>query len=927
MFDFSLAASDPTNPNSTIATPDQIAMRQALATSLLKGGNDYSPVASPWQGAARLAEALTGAYLTKQNIGAQNTGRADATASMANLLGVDTGNLNLPSTPGQTTPGLAAADAKQDATQDAGDSSPLASALMANASQPATGPTAGGAPPVPPANIPNAGGYAEPTTPNVNTAGLNPAFADRVQDLQQDARDAGIPSTMISGARSVQLQAQLYANYQAHRANQALPYPKVGTGGLAAPPGQSYHNFGNAADVLTDNPGQQGALTAMAAEPWRGIYPGANFGDYDHYQIAGPINSGSPGQPVQAAIPNGPAPLAGSLAAYAALRNAGQPTPVSAYAGASGQAPAAAAISGQNAPPVPMPPPRPPDLGAPAPVPAPAMTQQLADALRGSSTIPGGVTPGIANMPGAASMVGALPQPAPGLTPQQQLAAAMAARAPQGGGMIPPASAAGAPPNPALGQAAALSAPSAPPPAPPAAPPQPGPWSLDTATAPGPMPPAMAANAAPATPSAPSTGAAPSGAAATAPLSAPTAAPAQGAPGGIDRAALLRLLSNPWASPGEQQIASALLQSQMPMPPTWGVTGKGADGSETYGWIHPRGPNGPYVTDANGKPVEPGQGAYNIGSSPGSPASTGAPAADTGPAQSTVNGAKIPDLPAIGATPEGLAWLHATEAQGGNQAMVARKALAIINGQAQLPDGGGMGPTKPFDIAVNDAVFKAAPGYNANLAASRAKAITEFQDKSSLTSRGGLVQNMNTAIGHLADLSDLSEKLPTDSNSELPINKGVNALKGFTSAGPNAATLSAYNTAKNVVSQEVTKFYEGGTGTEADRDALIKNLDPDAAPSARRAAIASISKLIQTKGTEIQRDWHQAVGAPDGQQYDYPIYGHEALSGMASIAQRADPTFTGAAPRPSAPPAGFVSKGYRFRGGDPSQQSNWEAVQ
>jgi D-alanyl-D-alanine carboxypeptidase len=132
-------------------------------------------------------------------------------------------------------------------------------------------------------------GYAEPVAgPWVNTNALVPKFADKIQDLQQDAEAAGIPTTMISGARTIEQQRQLYANYQAKQAGQPLPYPRMGGGGLAAPPGKSYHNAGMAADVTANDPKQQGALINLARNTEPGLTPGANFGDPPHFQLAGP---------------------------------------------------------------------------------------------------------------------------------------------------------------------------------------------------------------------------------------------------------------------------------------------------------------------------------------------------------------------------------------------------------------------------------------------------------------------------------------------------------------------------------------------------------------------------------------------------------------------------------------------------------------
>jgi len=135
------------------------------------------------------------------------------------------------------------------------------------------------------------GGFLS-VAPNVNTEGLNPEFAKRAAALQAAAKAAGIDTTVLSGYRSNEQQAGLYAKY------------KAGTGGIAAPPGMSYHNHGNAVDMYASDPKNQSWLVANA--PKFGLYPGANFGDPGHFQIAGANVAGD--HAPQAAQGNGVTP-------------------------------------------------------------------------------------------------------------------------------------------------------------------------------------------------------------------------------------------------------------------------------------------------------------------------------------------------------------------------------------------------------------------------------------------------------------------------------------------------------------------------------------------------------------------------------------------------------------------------------------------
>lgn len=113
---------------------------------------------------------------------------------------------------------------------------------------------------------------------------LDPRFTSRVQALQAAAKEAGVSTSILSGYRSRDLQQRLYLNYQAHKAGQPLPYPAEGSGGIAAAPGMSYHNAGLAVDMYASDPKQQKWLVDNA--PKYGLYPGANFGDPGHFQMA-----------------------------------------------------------------------------------------------------------------------------------------------------------------------------------------------------------------------------------------------------------------------------------------------------------------------------------------------------------------------------------------------------------------------------------------------------------------------------------------------------------------------------------------------------------------------------------------------------------------------------------------------------------------
>ena len=90
---------------------------------MMQEGTSTTPIASPWQGAARLAQTTAGAYMRNKANQEQQLGQANGLADSSNFLnnsGVlnPPGQLNIPSTPGRTTPALQQNDQINDATAD-----------------------------------------------------------------------------------------------------------------------------------------------------------------------------------------------------------------------------------------------------------------------------------------------------------------------------------------------------------------------------------------------------------------------------------------------------------------------------------------------------------------------------------------------------------------------------------------------------------------------------------------------------------------------------------------------------------------------------------------------------------------------------------------------------------------------------------------
>jgi len=152
--------------------------------------------------------------------------------------------------------------------------------------------------------------WAYPANSGVDLTGLNPAFATHLSDFEKAALASGIPAHVLSGFRSNAQQQQLFNTHQGTGSNPV------------APPGQSYHNFGMAADIQADDPKNQARLGEMASQFGLSTIPN----DPNHFQMA----NWKPGDPTPSSTvpftqPNGSV-VAGTTLNTPAGVNVGPPS-------------------------------------------------------------------------------------------------------------------------------------------------------------------------------------------------------------------------------------------------------------------------------------------------------------------------------------------------------------------------------------------------------------------------------------------------------------------------------------------------------------------------------------------------------------------------------------------------------------------------
>lgn len=191
---------------------------------------------------------------------------------------------------------------------------------------------------------------------------------------------------------------------------------------------------------------------------------------------------------------------------------------------------------------------------------------------------------------------------------------------------------------------------------------------------------------------------------------------------------------------------------------------------------------------------------------------------------------------------------------------------AVLEGRAPYPTG--MLLKTPYGQQLAAHVTQADPSFESGNATARVKTRNEFMT-GSVGSPAGQITAGNTALQHAGEMSDALERFKEGGgvmrglgNAGIPVvSYAANTLKNKSVQGtPEGAALNDFMTAKNHFSEEVTKFYAGSAGSEAERTRALANLDAAKSLPELRSAIKTEVNLMQGKVNALQDRWKNGMG-------------------------------------------------------------------
>jgi len=161
------------------------------------------------------------------------------------------------------------------------------------------------------------------------------------------------------------------------------------------------------------------------------------------------------------------------------------------------------------------------------------------------------------------------------------------------------------------------------------------------------------------------------------------------------------------------------------------------------------------------------------------------------------------------------------------------------------------------------------------------------------------VNAINTALSHLGTLSEASEALRN--NDIKVLNRIANTFGEQVGKDP----VTTYKTIVHRVGPELVTAYVGAGGGQGERALAEKDFDPANGPDQLKSNIAISAKLLESKAGALQKQYS------DGTQGRGKLNLLSALTKVKGGGAKAGPA------------AGTIEGGYKFKGGDPADKTNW----
>lgn len=184
--------------------------------------------------------------------------------------------------------------------------------------------------------------------------------------------------------------------------------------------------------------------------------------------------------------------------------------------------------------------------------------------------------------------------------------------------------------------------------------------------------------------------------------------------------------------------------------------------------------------------------------------------------------------------------------------------------------------------------------------AAQSKAVKDF----STGVEGRQVKSFNTAIDHLETMDKLATALNNNDT------RAFNAIGNAFSKQTGTAAPTNFEAAKAIVGGEVAKALAGSSMALKDREEIRDTILASSSPEQLKGTLNTLKQLLGGQLKSLNVQYETGTGRKDFSSKLTPAAKKELDKLQA----------------PSAPVAGAVQDGYRFKGGNPADKNSWEKV-
>ena len=182
------------------------------------------------------------------------------------------------------------------------------------------------------------------------------------------------------------------------------------------------------------------------------------------------------------------------------------------------------------------------------------------------------------------------------------------------------------------------------------------------------------------------------------------------------------------------------------------------------------------------------------------------------------------------------------------------------------------------------------------------------------------IRSLNTLIKHLGTVWDAIDTLD---NMKLKMgNRFFNFIKSET----GSKDLKPWQTAATAAASEMATLLKGGAApSEGEIEEQEKAFDMNDSKGAQQQAVLNTLELAFGRFDAVKEQWRNAFRQAPDFKFINEGARHVLIDKLKVDPKKVDEGAGGVAGQ-AGPAVGTVSKGYRFKGGDPSAQSSWEKV-